>query len=144
VIVEGDRLAAAVQRRQLDERETAPPVAVMERLFAEASSYTVKANVADYVADRIEFMRTGKIDIRPNVTSLNLGRIAQAAQRIFEAREMQSDRSLILPAWRLAESIRHVQRQVSQRLAEVVRAIRARIELRAKERVVTQDWDISR
>jgi AAA domain len=145
VIVERDRLAAAVERRQLDARATASPIAIRERLFAEAGSYAEKANVADYIADRIEFMRTGKVDIRPDVTSLNLGRIARFAQRIFEAtREISSDRSLDLPIWRLTESIRHVQRQVSQRVAEVVHAIRARIELRTKERVVTQDWDISR
>jgi hypothetical protein len=67
-------------------------------------------------------MRTGKIDIRQNVTSLNLARIAQAAQRIFEAaREISSDRSLNLPIWRLTESIRHAQRQVSPRVVEVVR-----------------------
>ncbi len=145
VIVEGGRLAAAVQRRQLDERATASPIAIMERLFAEARSYTEKANVADYVADRIEFMRTGKIDIRPNVTSLNLGRIAQAAQRIFEAaREISSDRSLNLPIWRLTESIRHAQRQVSQRVDEVIRVVRARMGFRTKERAVAQEWEISR
>jgi conjugative relaxase-like TrwC/TraI family protein len=145
VVAERDRLEAAVQRRQIDVHTAASPTAVRERLFTEARSYAEKANVADYAADRIEFMRTGKIDIRPNVTSLNLGKIAQAAQRIFEAaREISSDRSLNLPIWRLTQSIRHAQRQVSQRVAEVVHAIRARIELRTKERVITQDWDISR
>jgi hypothetical protein len=143
VIVERDRLAAAVERRHLDARATASPIAIRERLFEEAGSYAEKANVADYIADRIEFMRTGKIDIRPDVTSLNLGRIARAAQRIFEAaREISSDRSLNLPVWRLTEGIRHIQRQVSQRVAEVVRVVRARIELRSKERTVARGWDI--
>jgi response regulator RpfG family c-di-GMP phosphodiesterase len=145
VIVEGDRLAAAVQRRQLDERATASPIAIMERLFAEARSYAEKANVADYVVDRITFMRTGQIDIRRDTRSLNLGQVARAAKRICEAaREMSTDRSLILPAWRLAESVRRVQRQVSQRVAEVVRVVRARLELRNKERAVAQEWETSR
>lgn len=145
VIVELDRLAAVVERRQLDARATALPVAIRERLFTEAGSYAEKANVADYITDRIEFMRTGKVHLRPDVTSLNLGGIARAAQRIFEAaQEIASDRSRNFPIWRLAESIRHTQRKVPQRVAEVVYAIRARIELRTKERVVTRDWDISR
>jgi len=145
VIVERDRLAAAVQRRQLNLRTIPSDNAIRERLFMEARSYAEKANVADYVVDRIDFMRSGVIEIRPDVTSLNLSRVARAAQRIFEvAREMASDRPLILPNWRLVESMRHIQRQVSQRVAEVVRVVRARIERRTKERVVTQDWDISR
>jgi hypothetical protein len=60
VIVEGDRLAAAVQRRQLDECATASPIAIKERLFAEARSYAEKANVAEYVADRIDLCAPGK------------------------------------------------------------------------------------
>jgi hypothetical protein len=48
--------------------------------------------VSDYAADRIEFVRTGKIEIRPDLTSLNLSRVARAARRIVEAaREMSSD-----------------------------------------------------
>ena len=118
------------------------PTAVRERLFTEARSYAEKANVSDYAADRIEFVRTGEIEIRPDLTSLNLSRVARAAQRMFEAaREMSSDRPLILPNWRLVESMRRLQRQVSQRVAEVVRVVRARIEFR---NVITQDWDIRR
>jgi conjugative relaxase-like TrwC/TraI family protein len=145
IVAERDRLEAAVQRRQIDVHTAASPTAVRERLFTEARSYAEKANVADYAADQIEFMRTGKIDTRPNVTSLNLGRIAQAAQRIFEAaREISSDRSLNLPIWRLTQSIRHAQRQVSQRVVEVVRVVRARMGLRTKERAVAQEWEIGR
>ena len=54
------------------------------------------------------------------------------------------DRSLILPVWRLVESMRHMQRQVSERVAEVVRAVRARIELRTTERAVTREWNLER
>ncbi|UPK39529.1 relaxase domain-containing protein [Bradyrhizobium sp. 186] len=145
VVAECDRLAATVQRRQLDGRATASPIAIRERLFTEARSYAEKANVADYVVDRIEFMRTGKIEIRRDARSLNLGIVARAAQRTFEAaREISIHWFFILPNWRLVESMRHMRRQVSRRVAGVVHAIKDRLELRAKERVVTQDRDMSR
>jgi hypothetical protein len=145
VVAERDRLEAAVQRRQIDVHTAASTTAVRERLFMEARSYAEKANVSDYVEDRIDFMSGGRLKTRRDARSLNLGIVARTAQRICEAaREMSTDRSLILPAWRLVETVRQVKRQVSRRVVEVVRVVRARIERRAKERVVTQDWDISR
>lgn len=141
VVAERDRLEAAVRKQQLDTRVTASDTAVRERLFTESRSYAEKANVADYVADRIEFMNTGKIDIRRDARSLNLSRVARAGQRIFEAvREESSDRLALIPTWRLVESTRHIARQISQRLAEIVRVLKARIE----ERAVAPDRDISR
>jgi len=145
VVAERDRLEAAVQRRQIDLHTAASPTAIRERLFMEARSYAEKANVVDYVEDRIDFMSSGQIKMRRDARSLNLGIVARAAQRIFEAaREISSPQSLILPNWRLVERMLRVQRQVSQRVAEVVRVVRARIERRTKEHVITQDWDISR
>jgi conjugative relaxase-like TrwC/TraI family protein len=145
VVVERDRLEDAVRQRQSDIRVAPSEIAIRERLFAEARSYAEKANVADHVDDRIAFMRTGQIEIRRDVHSLNLGRVALAAQRIFEATwEKSGDRSLIVPVWRLVESVRHMQRQVSERVAEVVRAVRARIELRTTERGVTRGWHLER
>jgi conjugative relaxase-like TrwC/TraI family protein len=145
VIAERDRLEAAVRQRQTDVRVTPSEISIRERLFTEARSYAEKGNVADYVEDRIDFMHTGKIAIRRDTRSLNLSRVARAAQRIFEAtRDIASDRPWILPAWRLVDSMRHMQRQVSERVAEVVRTVRARIEFRIKERAVTHEWDISR
>jgi hypothetical protein len=145
VVAERDRLAAAVQRRRIDVRAAASNIAIYEQLFSEARSYAEKANAADYVEDRIDFMSTRTIKLRRDARSLNLGIVARAAQRIFEAaRDISSHRSLILPNWRLIESMRHVQREASQRLAEVVRVVRIRIELRTKERAVAQKLDISR
>jgi conjugative relaxase-like TrwC/TraI family protein len=145
VVAERDRLYAAAWLRQSDLRVAPSETAIRERLFTEARSYAEKANVADYVDDRIAFMRTGQIEIRRDAPSLNLSRVAQAAQRIFEATwETSGDRPLTVPVWRLVESMRHMQRQVSERVAEVVRAVRARIELRTKERAVAREWDISR
>ena len=90
-------------------------------------------------------MRTGQIVIQRDAPSFNLGRVALAAQRIFEAtRERSGDRSWTIPVWRLVESARHMQRQISERVAEVVRAVRVRIELRTTERTVTHDWHVER
>ena len=145
IVVERDRLEAAVRKRQSGVRLVPSETNIRERLFTEARSYAEKANVADYVEDRIDFMRTGQVELRRDATSLNLGIVARAAQRTFEAaREISSHRSLILLTWQLVESMRHMRRQVSQRVAEVVHVIKTRMELRTKERVVAQDWDITR
>lgn len=145
VVAERDRLEAAVRQRQSDIRIAPSETAICERLFTEARSYAEKANVADYVEDRISFMRTGQIEIRRDAPSLNLSRVARAAQRIFEAAwEKSSDRPLTVPVWRLVESLLHMQRQMSERVAEIVRSARARIEDRTKERVVAHEWDSRR
>lgn len=145
VVVERDRLEATVRRRQTDARGAASHTAICERLFSEARSYAEKANVADYVDDRIDFTSNGQIKLRRDAKSLNLGVVARAARRTLEAAwEISEHRSVILPNWRLVQSIRHIRQQASQRLAEVIRVIKDRMELRTKERVAAQDRDISR
>jgi conjugative relaxase-like TrwC/TraI family protein len=144
IVAERDRLEAAVRQRQSDIRVAPTETAIRERLFTEARSYAEKANVADYVDDRIAFMHTGRIEIRRDGHSLNLRRVALAAQRIFDATwERSGDRFLIVPVWRVLERTRRTQRQISERVAEVVRAVRARIELRTTECAVVRKWDIS-
>jgi len=64
VVAERNRLEAAVQKQQLDARKAPTEAAIRERLFTEAGSYTEKANVADCVDDRIQFARTGIIQVR--------------------------------------------------------------------------------
>ena len=68
IVAERDRLEAAVRQRQSDIRVAPSETAIRERLFTEARSYAEKANVADYVDDRITFMRTGQIEIRRDDT----------------------------------------------------------------------------
>lgn len=145
IIVERDRLEAALRKRQSDARIVPSESKLRERLFTEARSYPEKANVADYVEDRIEFMRTGQVRTGRDARSLNLGIVARAAQRMFEAaREISSPGSQIFPFWRFVESMRHMQREVSERVAEVVHVIQSCLELKSKERAVAQDWDIAR
>jgi hypothetical protein len=74
------------------------------------------------------------------LTGCRLSEIQRLEWRYVDLQQKE----LRLPNWRLVKSMRYMQRQVSRRVAEVVHAIRARIELKTKERVVAQDWDISR
>jgi ATP-dependent exoDNAse (exonuclease V) alpha subunit len=48
IVVERDRLEAAVRKRQSDVRIVPSETKIRERLFTEARSYAEKANVADY------------------------------------------------------------------------------------------------
>src|SRR5260370_14205582 len=79
VVAERDRLAAAVQQRQLDVGATPSELVIPDRLFTEARSYAEKVNVAD----RIDFMRTGQVELARDARSLSLSRGARAAQPIF-------------------------------------------------------------
>jgi hypothetical protein len=145
VVAEFDRPSAAVQQHQSDARANPSATAVREQLFAEARSYSEKANVVDYVADRISYIRTGQVEIKRDIRLFNLGRVAQAARRTIEATwEVAGDRAVALPCWRFVRSLRHIKRQVSERVAEVIGAVRARMVSRTNDYVVTREWDISR
>ncbi|RQH06874.1 MobF family relaxase [Bradyrhizobium sp. RP6] len=145
VVAERNRLEAGIPQRQSDARGVPTEIAVRERLFTEARSYAEKANVVDYVEDRIDFMRTGRIQVRRHAGPLNLGRVARAAQRLLEAaREISSEPSMTVPAWRLVDRARYSYREIAQRVAEVVQSVRVRIDLRVKGRAVAREWDVSR
>jgi hypothetical protein len=133
IVAERTRLEAAVRQRQLDPRLPTAESTIRERLFTEARVYAEKRNAADYVEDRVQFTRSGQIKMRDAV-SLNLGRVARAAQRIFEAaREISGDQS-VTPVWWLIDGISYMHREVAQRVSEIVGTIRARIDSRTKER----------
>jgi hypothetical protein len=145
VIAEQDRLEGTVRGRQSDIRVNPSKAAVLEQLFMEARSYSEKANVADYVADRITFIRTGQVEVQRELRPFNLGRAAQTARRMLEATwETASDLTSPLTRWRLAKSIHYLHRQLSVRLAKVIRAVASRMQERTSEPTITRDWDISR
>jgi hypothetical protein len=142
VIAERNRLEATVLKRQLDARNAPTELAVHERLFSEATSYVEKVNVVDFAEDRIEFARTGQLQIRREPGSLNLARVALSARRILEAaREISVDTSLTIPVLRLIDSARHIRQDIAQRVSQTLQAIRNRIDIGAKERTVTREWD---
>lgn len=145
IIAERNRLQAAAQTRQPDIRRAPTEAAIRERLFTEARSYAEKANVVDYVEDRIEFTRTGKIQIRRDAGPLKVRRVALAAQRMLEAaREASAGTSISLPIWRLVVSARHIRREIANRVAEIVQMVRSRIDSRAIARSVAREWDLGR
>jgi hypothetical protein len=80
-------------------------------------------------------MRTGRVELPPDVRSLHLRRLARAAERIRAPREESNDRLSVMPAWQIVESMRQAKRQVAERVMEVMSAVRA---FRIKERLVSR------
>lgn len=145
IVAERDRLEAAVRQRQRDIRLVPSNSAIRERLFDEATTYAEKANVADYVEDRVEFIRTGRVEIQRRTHSLNLGRVVRASQRLVQATwDRSADRPFVVSIWRLFDRVKHVHREISERLAEVVQAFKAGREYRVMQRGPSRDWDLGR
>lgn len=145
VIAERDRLEAAVAKHHLDPRMVPGEAAIRERLFHEATSYAEKVNVVDFVDDRVEFARTGQLRLRPEVGTLNVGRVARAARRMLEAsRELSAGSSLSMPVWRLIDRARHIRQDIAQRVRQIIQAIKDGIDFRAQERAATRELDRGR
>ena len=95
VVVERDRLDALCRQRQADPRVPATDTMVLERLCREARSYREKANVVDYAADRVVFMRDGVLGLpecpAPGIDGYGrrLSRAPAPAVRRFVARLAQ-------------------------------------------------------
>ena len=103
IVVERDRLDAACRLRQADRRVAPTAVDLEERLFREASQYSEKSNVVDFVADRQAFIATGVVtrpEIRPD---RSVTRLMQAARALRDAIRDLTRVELAVPAWRLVE-----------------------------------------
>lgn len=61
LVVEEERMRAAVRSRTGDPRAAVSRAELHERLFTEARRYAEKTNVVDHVEDRAIFVRTGVI-----------------------------------------------------------------------------------
>ena len=117
LVIERERLAAAVRVRQPDPALAPSEAELRERLFVEARRYAEKANVVDHVEDRSAFVRDGlippprpemRLDLRSAFTA------AQALRRVLQ--EMGVVPQL---AWRrLIWGIRYVERRASRSLLE--------------------------
>lgn len=108
VVVERERLDAQCRQRQADPRLPATNSAVLERVFCEARTYREKANVVDYAADRVAFVRDGLLVLRERIAGIEVGRAIRAARALREAiRWLGLDHRLILPAWRLVDTYGH-------------------------------------
>ncbi|WP_342111681.1 MobF family relaxase [Methylobacterium sp. SI9] len=123
LVVERERLEAAVRVRQTDPRLTPSTAELHERLFVEARRYTEKVNVADHVEDRAAFVRSGAIPPPRAEMSLDLQSgfaAARALRRVLQEMGAAPRHALR----HLAQSVRHVERQVASRVLRLVEDIR--------------------
>ncbi|MGX9984666.1 MobF family relaxase [Methylobacterium fujisawaense] len=105
VVVERDRLDALCRQRQADPRMPATDTMVLERLFREARGYREKANVVDYAADRVAFVRDGVLGLRERVApGIDVHRAVRAARALREAAAWLGVERLIVPAWRVIDT----------------------------------------
>lgn len=105
VVVERDRLDALCRQRQADPRIPATDTMVLERLFREARGYHEKANVVDYAADRVAFVRDGVLGPPERVTpGIDVSRTVRAAWALREAAAWLGVEHVIVPAWRLIDA----------------------------------------
>jgi hypothetical protein len=93
IVVESDRLDAACRARQEDPRMAPTRSAMLELLFNEARRYSEKANVVDHVADRVNFIETGSIDLPRPGSKLNIGAAVEATRRVELAAQRFGSRS---------------------------------------------------
>jgi conjugative relaxase-like TrwC/TraI family protein len=82
IVVESERLESACRIRQEDPRMTPTRSLLLERLFQEARRYHEKANVIDFVEDRIRFIASGQVELLRSHDRLNIGVAAEAARRV--------------------------------------------------------------
>ena len=105
VVVERGRLDALCRQRQADARVPATDTMVLERLYREARSYREKANVVDYAADRVAFVRDGQLVLRePVAPGIDVRRAVRAARTLREAVAWLGVDRLVVPAWRLVDA----------------------------------------
>ena len=78
---------------------------VLERLFREARGYREKANVVDYAADRVAFVRDGVLGLPERVAPvIDVGRAVRAARALREAAAWLGVGHMIVPAFRLIDA----------------------------------------
>lgn len=114
LVVERDRLEAAVRSRGSDPRMVPSRAELYERLFVEARRYAEKANVVDHVEDRAAFVRSGAIlpartDVRLDVErGFQAGRLLREVLQEIAAVPRMTGRPLM-------KLLRAAERSVSRR-----------------------------
>lgn len=139
VVVERERLAASCRQCQADPRLPAGDTAVLERLFREARSYSEKANVVDYAADRVAFLRDGLLVLKDR-SGPDVRRAVRAARALREALAWLGAERLLAPVWRLVDGsgCRLVRSSPARRRALTTR-IAAHLGLSRPQRTRQQD-----
>jgi conjugative relaxase-like TrwC/TraI family protein len=107
IVVESERLDAACRTHQEDARTAPTKSALLERLFEEAARYHEKANVVDFVTDRMDFIKTGTLFNPKSKGISSIMAAFEASRRFQEVLNVLSE-----PARDLAAQMRHFVRSV--------------------------------
>ncbi|MGO3928173.1 MobF family relaxase [Rhodopseudomonas pseudopalustris] len=128
IIVEKDRLSAAAVQKRPELKRFPSDFVAREQLFAESRSYSEKANVVDYVRDRLNFIRSGEIVLISQRPSLHLGRIATSVKRAVEiARNIGGDIDRAKSLRRFLRRSNVLSRTVPEKVAQLIAAIKSRL-----------------
>ena len=118
VVVERERLDAQCRKRQADPRQPPTDTAILERLFGEARTYREKANVADYVADRMAFVRDETLSLDAVLArGLDVFRAVRAAQALRKVIGRFDPERARIPIWHLLNAYGRQRAQTSTKQA---------------------------
>jgi plastocyanin len=121
LVVERDRLEAAVRNRASDARMVPSTAELHERLFVEARRYSEKVNVVDHVEDRTAFVRTGTIPAPSEDVRLDVQR-GFAAGRAFRAVMQEISVAPALMLRQLARLGQQTRKRLPQHIARIIEA----------------------
>ncbi|MCW6511332.1 MobF family relaxase [Lichenifustis flavocetrariae] len=123
VVVERDRLEAAVRVSRGDVRLRPSDAELQERLYVESRRYSEKRNVIDHVEDRAAFIQTGVLSPPRPELALDVRRSFEAGRRLRTTmREIAAAPRLTL--WRLALFTRGLDRRLAQGTRLLVNRLR--------------------
>ena len=132
VVVERERLEAAVRVRQADLRLRPSDAELHERLYVESCRYNEKRNVVDYVEDRATFIRTGVLPPPRAELVLDIRRGFEAGRKLRAVmREVAATSGLMLSqVVRLAQS---AERGLASRVQGIAARLRTSVPGRTEE-----------
>ncbi len=127
VVVERDRLEAAVRVSQADPRLRPSDAELHERLYVESRRYSEKRNVVDHVEDRAAFIRTGVLSPPHSEPPLDIRRGFEAGSRLRAAmREIAAAPGLVLS--QLVRMAQSAERGLASRMQDITARLRAPIQ----------------
>ena len=131
IVVERERLEAAVRVRHADPRLRPSDAELYERLYVESRRYSEKRNIVDHVEDRAAFVRTGILPPPHPEPLLDMRRGFEAGRKLRAAmREIA-----VVPALVLSQLTRFT-KSIEGRLARRVLDIAARLSAPYQSRAV--------
>ncbi|SFF72200.1 MobF family relaxase [Methylobacterium sp. yr596] len=124
LVIERERLEAAVRVRQADPHFAPSTAELHERLFVEARRYSEKVNVVDHVEDRAAFVSSGAIAPARSELRLDLQASFGAARALRQVLwEIGTIPQLALR--QLARNVRQAERRVALRVLRLIEDVRS-------------------